>query len=52
MHSSPVQGLSGAIFDWARSQFSLTVYESTKAVGVDESIRHMRKVFQGQLLSG
>jgi hypothetical protein len=52
IHSSPVQGVSGATFDWAPSQFSLTVFESTKAVGADESIRHMRKDFQGQLLSG
>jgi len=42
----------GAIFEWAPSQFSLSVYESTKAVGADESIRHMRKKFRGQLLSG
>jgi hypothetical protein len=41
MHSSPVKGVSGAIFDWAASQFSLTVYESTGALGADESIRHL-----------
>jgi hypothetical protein len=29
------------IFDWATSQFSLTVYESTGAVRADESIRHL-----------
>jgi len=52
IHSSPLKGVSGAIFEWAPSQFSLTVYESTKAVGADESIRHMRKEFRGQLLSG
>jgi len=52
IHSSPVKGVSGAIFEWAPNQFSLTVYESTKAVGADESIRHMRKDIQRQLLSG
>jgi hypothetical protein len=36
-----VKEVSGAFFDVAASQFSLTVYESTKAVGADESIRHM-----------
>jgi hypothetical protein len=41
IHSSPMQGVSGAIFDWATSQFSLTVYESTGAVGLDESIRRL-----------
>jgi hypothetical protein len=45
IHSSPVQGVSGAICEWAASQFSLTVYESTGAVGADESIRHMWKEF-------
>jgi hypothetical protein len=38
MHSSPLKGVSGAIFVSAASQFSLTVYEST---GADESIRHV-----------
>jgi hypothetical protein len=38
-----VKGVSGAIFKWAPSKISLTVYESTKAVGVDESIRHIVK---------
>jgi hypothetical protein len=31
----------GAISEWAASQFSLTVYQSTGAVGAEESIRHM-----------
>jgi hypothetical protein len=52
IHSSPVQGVSGAIFEWAASHFSLTVYESTGAVGADESIRHIWKEFGGLLLSG
>jgi hypothetical protein len=43
IHSSPVQEVSGAISEWEASQFSLTVYESTGAVGDDESIRHMGK---------
>jgi hypothetical protein len=41
IHSSPMQGVPGAIFNWAPSQFSLIVYVSTGAVGADESIRHM-----------
>jgi hypothetical protein len=36
-----VKGVSEAIFDSAASQFSLIVYESTGAVGRDESIRHL-----------
>jgi len=31
----------GCISEWEASQFSLTVYESTGAVGADESVRHM-----------
>jgi hypothetical protein len=30
-----------AISEWAASQFSLTVYESTGAVWADESIHHL-----------
>jgi hypothetical protein len=41
IHSSPVKGVSGDIFDWPPSQFSLTVYESAGAVWEDESIRHL-----------
>jgi len=41
IHSPPVKAVSGAISEWAASQFSFTVYESTRAVGADESIRHM-----------
>jgi len=41
IHSSPGKAVSGAIFEWATSQFSFTVYESTGDVGADESIRHM-----------
>jgi len=52
IHSSPVKGVSGAIFDSATSQFSLIVYELTGAVGADESIRHLWKEFRGLLISG
>jgi len=41
IHSLPVKAVSGAISEWEASQFSLTVYESTGAVGAYESIRHM-----------
>jgi hypothetical protein len=36
-----VKAVSGAISESAASLFSLAVYESTGAVGADESIRHM-----------
>jgi hypothetical protein len=41
MHSSPVKTVSGAISVRAPTQFFMTVYESTGAVGAEESIRHM-----------
>jgi hypothetical protein len=41
IHSPPVKVVSEDISEWAASQFSLTIYESTGAVGADESIRHM-----------
>jgi len=47
IHSPPVKAVSGAISEWAASQFSLTVYESTGAVWEDESIRHLWKEFRG-----
>ena len=34
---SSQETVSGAISDWAATQFSLTVYESTGAVCADES---------------
>jgi len=38
---------------WLGSEsFSFTVYESTGAMGADESIRHLWKEFQGQFLNG
>jgi hypothetical protein len=41
IHSSPGKAVSGSLSEWAASQFSLTVYESTGAVRADESVRHM-----------
>jgi hypothetical protein len=52
IQSPPVKAVSGAISEWAASQFSFTVYESTGAVGAEESIRHMWKEFRGLLLRG
>jgi len=43
IHSSAVKGVLGAFFDWTPSQFSLIVYESSEAVGADESICHIVK---------
>ena len=37
IHLSPMKVVSGAISDWAATQFSLTVYESTGAVWDDKS---------------
>jgi len=51
-HSSPGTAVSGAISEWATSQFSFTVYESRGAVGADESIRHMWKDFWGYFWVG
>jgi len=52
IHSPPVKAVSGAISEWAASQFFLTVYESRGAVWPDESICHLWKEFRGLLLSG
>jgi len=41
IHSLPVKVVLAALSEWAASEFSLTVYESTGAVGANESIRHM-----------
>jgi hypothetical protein len=41
IHSSPEKALSGAISEWATTQFSLTLYESTGAAWADESIRNL-----------
>ena len=41
IHSSPVIVVSGALSEFASTHFSLTVYEYTGAVWVDESIRHL-----------
>ena len=37
--------VSGAIFEWAATQFSLTLSESTGAVCDDESMRQLWKTF-------
>jgi hypothetical protein len=43
---SSLETISGAIFDWAATLFSLTVYESTEAVCADESTGHLWKHFR------
>jgi len=47
-----VKGVSGALFDAAATQFSLSAYEATWAVWADESVRHLQKQCQGLLLIG
>ena len=41
-----MKAVSGAISDWAATQFSLTVNESTRAVCADESTGHLWKHFR------
>jgi len=41
IYGSPVKAVLGAVYEWAATHFSLTVYESTGAVWSDESIRHL-----------
>jgi hypothetical protein len=36
-----MKAVPGAISEWAATQFSLTVYESTGAAWADESIRNL-----------
>jgi hypothetical protein len=43
---SSLATVSGAICNWAATQFSLTVYESTEAVCADESTGHLGKHFR------
>jgi hypothetical protein len=38
---SSLEAVSEVISEWAATQFSLTVYEATRAVWADESIRHL-----------
>jgi len=52
IHSPLVKAVSGAISEWAASQFSLNVYESTGVVWADECIRHLCKDFRGLFLTG
>ena len=40
------------ISEWAATQFSLTIYESTGAVCVEDSMRHLWKQFQRLFLRG
>jgi hypothetical protein len=47
-----MKAVSGAISDWAATQFSLTVYESTGAVCTDESMGHLWKHFLCRFLRG
>jgi hypothetical protein len=47
-----VKAVSEGISEGAASQFSLTVYESTGAMGADESIRRLEKQFRGLYLNG
>jgi hypothetical protein len=43
---SSLETVSGALSDWAATQFSLTIYESTGAVCADESTSHLWKHFR------
>jgi hypothetical protein len=43
INSSPMKKVSGAIFEWIVTQFSLTVYDSTRVVCAEESMRHLWK---------
>jgi hypothetical protein len=47
MHSPPVKAVTGDISEWAASQFSLTVYESTGALGLTNPFVTCEKSFQG-----
>jgi len=41
-----VKGVLGTIFDWAPSQFSLTVYESTGLWGLTNLSSHLKRVLR------
>jgi hypothetical protein len=47
IHSSPVKAVSGAIYEWEATLFSLTVYESTGAVWDGESFVTCESRFGG-----
>jgi len=51
-HASSLETDSLPIYEWAATQFSLTVFESTGAVCADESKRHLYMQCQGLFLSG
>jgi hypothetical protein len=42
-----VKAVLGAISEWATSHFSLTVYESTRAVGLTNPFLTYEKSFEG-----
>jgi hypothetical protein len=47
IHSSPLKGVSGSIFDWAPTQLSLTVYESTGLWGLTNPFVTCENSFEG-----
>jgi len=47
IHSSPAKAVSGAIFEWAATQFSLTLSEAVGAMCADESMSYLFKQFGG-----
>jgi len=49
---SSLEIVSGAISDWAATQLSLTVSESTGVVCAEDSMRHLWKQFRRLFLSG
>jgi hypothetical protein len=51
-HASSLEAVSEVIFEWAATQFTLTIHESTRAVWADEFIRHLWKQFRGLFVSG
>jgi hypothetical protein len=45
IHASPLKAVFGDIFESATTHLSLTISESTGAVGSDESTRHLTNQF-------
>jgi len=52
IQSSPANAVSGAIFEWAATQFSLILYESIGAMWANESIHHCESTFDGYFWVG
>jgi hypothetical protein len=46
IHASPLEGVQVMISELAVTQFSLTIYESTGAVGAEESTHHLCNQFR------